>query len=562
MRTSRTRGHSNEHVPLVVLCLLLSGGCTSAGPGAGDASDAAAEGAAEAAIARCVPGYQVACACPGGGTGVQVCADDGQHFEPCQCAPPDSQVPSQTTAESGADATSADDGPLEGQALESGSIANDGATMDATADGSTDATSATAESGSGEAEAVDGASSDGGGEAAPCSGPVIQGTVTISNSLDIQINSGFSEITGDLILHAQGWSTLSLPHLCKVDGSITDDLTGSELTVIDLPSLVAVGSAFIISGPVTGFNVPRLASVGALGCSPGGQCALYDPIGCDPRIPPEVVTSCYDTTSLTLIAAAMADVEVPALVETPQVRVATSTDSLTLDAPSLATTSVVLTATDDVTLSAASLTSATSVYLGGAGALTISAPLTQVDALTLAGAATSTANLSSITSAGSISATGYSIALPNLARMSGELSVNATSLSAPLLTSIADGFLLQGLAALDFSSLEQVTGFPSMQYNGSALWGNTIAEVELPALMSANIQFGNGTGGGPMCIGLPYSNVGLVQIVAPNWKAGTVTFMGNCVLPKCRADALATQLGETPAQTELAYVTLATGPCP
>jgi hypothetical protein len=55
---------------------------------------------------------------------------------------------------------------------------------------------------------------------------------------------------------------------------------------------------------------------------------------------------------------------------------------------------------------------------------------------------------------------------------------------------------------------------------------STVAEVELPALMSANIQFGNGTGGGPMCIGLPYSNVGLVQIVAPQLEGRHGYFHG------------------------------------
>ncbi|MFA6446824.1 MAG: hypothetical protein WCW31_01040 [Patescibacteria group bacterium] len=39
----------------------------------------------------CDPGRQVECACLGGDKGVQVCADDGSRFEPCQCpmTPPD-----------------------------------------------------------------------------------------------------------------------------------------------------------------------------------------------------------------------------------------------------------------------------------------------------------------------------------------------------------------------------------------------------------------------------------------------------------------------------------------
>ncbi|MFO0758201.1 MAG: hypothetical protein U0359_17020 [Byssovorax sp.] len=33
----------------------------------------------------CTPGAQQACACPGGTQGVQVCADDGRSFKPCEC---------------------------------------------------------------------------------------------------------------------------------------------------------------------------------------------------------------------------------------------------------------------------------------------------------------------------------------------------------------------------------------------------------------------------------------------------------------------------------------------
>jgi len=35
---------------------------------------------------QCVPGQQVACACPGGGEGAQVCDEEGAKFLPCACA--------------------------------------------------------------------------------------------------------------------------------------------------------------------------------------------------------------------------------------------------------------------------------------------------------------------------------------------------------------------------------------------------------------------------------------------------------------------------------------------
>ena len=50
-----------------------------------------ASSAAEAQV--CVPGAQVACACPGGSSGVQVCADDGAHLGACQCTAPAAPTP-------------------------------------------------------------------------------------------------------------------------------------------------------------------------------------------------------------------------------------------------------------------------------------------------------------------------------------------------------------------------------------------------------------------------------------------------------------------------------------
>jgi hypothetical protein len=43
------------------------------------------EGEGDGSAGSCVPGQQVACACPGGGSGVQLCAADGSSFGPCSC---------------------------------------------------------------------------------------------------------------------------------------------------------------------------------------------------------------------------------------------------------------------------------------------------------------------------------------------------------------------------------------------------------------------------------------------------------------------------------------------
>lgn len=47
------------------------------------------DGAYEITGTSCVPGYQTACACPGGEQGAQICADDGARYLECVCPPPD-----------------------------------------------------------------------------------------------------------------------------------------------------------------------------------------------------------------------------------------------------------------------------------------------------------------------------------------------------------------------------------------------------------------------------------------------------------------------------------------
>lgn len=42
----------------------------------------------DAQAGACVPGQQVACACPGGVSGVQACTSDGSRFDACACAAP------------------------------------------------------------------------------------------------------------------------------------------------------------------------------------------------------------------------------------------------------------------------------------------------------------------------------------------------------------------------------------------------------------------------------------------------------------------------------------------
>jgi hypothetical protein len=58
---------------------LLCGIAVACGDGEGDGDGGAGS---------CVPGQQVACACPGGADGVQQCTPDGSSFGPCTCGDP------------------------------------------------------------------------------------------------------------------------------------------------------------------------------------------------------------------------------------------------------------------------------------------------------------------------------------------------------------------------------------------------------------------------------------------------------------------------------------------
>ncbi|MDB4931964.1 MAG: hypothetical protein JWM10_4448 [Myxococcaceae bacterium] len=84
--------------PVVFLPLLLAA-CSArfvTGPATVEGPDAAVDAPPiDAPIgtpinSNCIPGVQIACACPGGVSGVQVCAADGRAFGPCAC--PDAGV--------------------------------------------------------------------------------------------------------------------------------------------------------------------------------------------------------------------------------------------------------------------------------------------------------------------------------------------------------------------------------------------------------------------------------------------------------------------------------------
>lgn len=138
------------------------------------------------------------------------------------------------------------------------------------------------------------------GPGTPGSGPpdVVQGRVTLENTLDTAALDGVEVLEGDLVIHAAVLPTLELPTLREVTGSVTvttgsygaivlrtwstpalvsvgGDLTLRALDRVDVGALVEVGGtlALLGDGPV-GIELPALSSAGALRVGGTGEDAV------------------------------------------------------------------------------------------------------------------------------------------------------------------------------------------------------------------------------------------------------------------------------------------------
>jgi len=75
---------------------------------------------------------------------------------------------------------------------------------------------------------------------------ILQGSYTISNSLDSYLISSITSITGDLVVDAPGMTYLDLPTLTSVGGKLI--IGGfNDLTSLSLPNLLSVGKSLSIS---------------------------------------------------------------------------------------------------------------------------------------------------------------------------------------------------------------------------------------------------------------------------------------------------------------------------
>jgi hypothetical protein len=100
---------------------------------AGCSSSTDAPATADRSTDRCTPGAQIACACPGGAAGAQVCADDADHLGPCECpeaGAADASFDVPLDEDEGADASTAEDVSVD----EPADVDAEDAIPDATAD--------------------------------------------------------------------------------------------------------------------------------------------------------------------------------------------------------------------------------------------------------------------------------------------------------------------------------------------------------------------------------------------------------------------------------------------
>jgi hypothetical protein len=100
-------------------------GSAEIGEGGGSTTDDASTSAtmsvssttADESPMNCVPGQQIACACPGGTDGAQACLPDGTGYAPCECPGSDSSEGTTTdpmmTTMPDAEASGTDSGPMD-----------------------------------------------------------------------------------------------------------------------------------------------------------------------------------------------------------------------------------------------------------------------------------------------------------------------------------------------------------------------------------------------------------------------------------------------------------------
>lgn len=458
----------------------------------------------------CTTGEQKTCGCPGGAPeGVQVCAADGT-YGACDCG-------SSTTTSTGGNGTGGN-----GTGGHTGGNGTGGNTGGNSTGGNNTGGNNTGGNGTGGNSTggnnTGGNSTGGTGGSTmttmpmPCDN-VFQGSFTIQSSLDVSTIAPYCEITGTLTVNAAGLSTVALPNLRTLGGTLD---VQSTLTSLDLHALEKAGS---LKAYADSIDLSSLTTF-------FGQSNIYV------------------KTPLSL----------PALVSHTGTLSIFAKDSASL--PNLTTSGGISFNTKDcpagLAVSVPKLTTGLGFAIDCPKSLVIG-PVTSLSGVTI----------------GSFNGpTGVNYSFPVLTSVHAFDIQTTGSVSAPNLVTITTGDLrIKGWSAMDLGKLKTI---------GNDLWtyGTTLTNLSLPSLESIGHDLK--LSGDFQCFNIPPTGADaeLVQLTMPllakigtQFNAGYIFLGPHPKLPQCRFDALVAQLtshgwmgyvqNEKPA-----VCTFAAGPCP
>jgi hypothetical protein len=162
-----------------------------------------------------------------------------------------------------------------------------------------------------------------------------------------------------------------------------------------------------------------------------------------------------------------------------------------------------------------------------------------------------------LTSAGQIDLAGANLSAPGLTTVQNLSITEGSSVNLPALVTVTSSMTLSSATFTTFAlNVQQIGTFN--------VTGNTaLTTIGLPALTSGTIILG-AQPVGAFCgtAQATSSNPSLVQLNAPQWTSGSVTFWDH-TFPNCRATAICAQLGEASSTGKCGcWANQATSPCP
>ncbi|MCK6533027.1 MAG: hypothetical protein L6Q84_08655 [Polyangiaceae bacterium] len=422
---------------------------------------------------------------------------------------------------------------------------------------------------------------------------MLQGSFVIHNALDVQSIAAYGQITGALQINAPGLSSISLPSLCSV-GAEVDEQDAPDLVTLDLPALTSAGGISVNGAPLKTVHLEKLTTVAnSLSLSIDGSLNLAS-LQSTGDFFISGKPSQIDAPKLTTVSQFSVSCNPPATCGSVSANALLSAQEFVLvgivkvTAHNLTTVVALIVNTGgQVDLPALKNTTGTnpqwpfSFWFKGDSTTTFPA-LTSVAGDFLLVTAAPSMSFPKLTSLGGSvqiqgTGSGQSVSFPVLSSLDGNgasVSIDVPgAFSAPAVVTAKNGLKIRSVSNLDLSALQSVgpagTATPcAMDSTGKPGWSpvfdldaSTIATLQLPALKSACLLFGDPAGNPVLC---KSGNVSLSKIVAPNLTKGGVQFFNNPSLSKCRADALAAQIPSPVPYglTGFEHCPLASGPCP